>query len=103
MNRGVSLFAVELTIDDRRYGFNVPARSWEHAQQLIASTGGQVVGSDVLEIPAIGARAVMSFVDRICLAPVSWPGNAEEQLSTFLAIGGEPQPNQIDETGLDDL
>jgi hypothetical protein len=51
----VALYLFDLKIDGKRYGGEVPAKSWEEAQSMVQKFGGTVIG-----------RAVEVHEDTIC-------------------------------------
>lgn len=91
----VQLYICELVIDEVEYSFTIPAKSFEHAEELIDSVpNAQVLGGDVTEVTAIPVPQLIDFLDTLTGYSIKWPGNANEALEAFLSCGWDKQPNQ---------
>lgn len=46
----VALYLFDFTIDGRKYGGHIPARSWEDAQSCVEKFGAKVIGRSIEEV-----------------------------------------------------
>jgi hypothetical protein len=56
-------FAAEYGYEGKRFNLIIPARSWDDARARLKAIGmGQVIGSDVVSIPAPGAGLIYKII-----------------------------------------
>lgn len=92
----VKLYEIQYEIDGLRYGAKLPARSWEHAEQIASSFGATVAGTDIHQVTAISVTHFMDFLSNLCDEPIAFRPFAEEAIEAYLSCPSPEYPNQLE-------
>lgn len=91
----IKLYQIEYEIDGRQYGSLIPARSWEHAQEMASSFGAKVTGQNISQMSCLPAHQLMAYIEAVT-DEVKWKYNAVEQLEAFLAMDWPSEPQETE-------